>query len=111
VRTLPFLSHGLLLLASLAVLLLGMSVARADTPPACHEMAVHHGSGAGNVHRPEKGPDRTIPKMACCVACTTAIPPGSPVRERLRTATTRPVARILTLPTGRYLAPEPGPPR
>ena len=97
----------LLLLGAVGVLLLGAvspSVAAIGAPP-CHEMA------GMTSEAPTSKPDRAMKSVACCVACTAppAIVPPIQAGVAIRSATPQPIPR--TLPTGRRLSPETGPPK
>lgn len=97
----------LMLLGALGVLLLGAvspTMAATEAPP-CHEMAGtgHDGSAPS--------PDRAMKSMACCVACIAAPGVTPPVRAGVGFRAALPQPALRTLPTGRRLVPETGPPK
>lgn len=96
-----------MLLGAVGVLLLGaVSPTMAASKPApCHEMAgMDHGGSAPQ-------PDKPMKSMACCVACIAAPGVTPPVRDGLAVRAALPQPVMPTLPTGRRLIPETGPPK
>lgn len=100
------------MVGALAVLSLGVSgaFAAAAAPAApCHEMS--QTVEQTDTRRPSDHAPRTLKTMACCVACVAppsptpnALPGPFPTADRI-------ASRSSSLPVGRRLSPEPGPPR